>query len=188
MTSRLRDVLPLTIGAYLVALGVLFLVDSLGINHLGTWRLVEGALALALVALGVLAILAAVRVRRVRRRLRRAIGHVRSAEGAWAVDDAVIQTVLGDINLDLRDAELPEGDTSLTLLCWVGAIGVRAPRGIGLDVTAQVILGTVDALGRREEGVIRDIHVQTPDYDAHARRLHLRISTVVGEISVRQER
>ena len=186
MTSRLRDVLPLTIGAYLVALGVLFLIDATGVNHLGNGRLVEGAIALAFVALGVLAVLAAIRVRRVRRRLRRAIGHVRSGEG-WKVNDAVIQTVLGDINLDLRDAELPEGDTELTLLCWVGAIGVRAPRGIGLDVTAQVILGTIDALGRHEEGMIRDIHMQTPDFDAHARRLRLRLSSVIGEIAVRQE-
>lgn len=188
MTSRLRDVLPLTMGAYLVALGALFLVDSFGINHIGNGRLAEGAAALALIALGVLAILAAIRVRRVRRRLHRAFGHVRSSESGWAVNDAVIQTALGDINLDLRDAELPDGDTTLTLLCWVGAIGVRAPRGIGLDVTAQAILGTVDALGRHEEGLIRDIHVQTPDFDGHARRLHLRMSTVIGEISVRQER
>ena len=187
MSSRLRDVLPLTIGAYAVALGVLFLIDSLGLRRIGDAGLAEGAFALLLIAVGVLAVLAALRVRRFRRRLRRAIGHVRSAEG-WEVNDAVIQTVLGDIRLDLREAQLPEGDTSLTLLCWLGTIEVRAPRDLGLDVTAQAILGTVEVLDRREEGVIRDIHVQTPGYETATRRLQMRLSTVIGELVVRQER
>lgn len=187
MSSRLRDVLPLTVGAYAVALGALFLLDSLGIRHIGNGGLAEGAFALLLIALGVLAVLASLRVRRFRRRLHRAIGHVRSAEG-WSVDDAVIQTVLGDIRLDLRDADLPAGDTNLTLLCWLGTIEVRVPGGIGLDATAQAIVGTVDVLDRREEGLIRDIHVQTPGFAAAERRLHLRLSTVVGELVVRQDR
>jgi predicted membrane protein len=187
MTSRLRDVLPLTIGAYLVLLGVLFGLDSLGIRDIGAAGLVEGAFGLALIALGVLSILAAIRVRRFSRRLRRAFGHVRSADG-WAVDSAAIQTVLGDIQLDLRGAELPEGDTSLTLLCWLGTIDVRAPAGLGLDVTAQAIVGTIDVLGRHEEGVVRDVHVRSPDFDRQPRRLHLRLSAVVGELSVVQDK
>jgi predicted membrane protein len=166
VTSRLRDVLGLTVGLYLVALGGL----------------------LALIALGVLSLFAAIRIRRVSRRLSRAIGHVRSAE-AWAVDDAVIRTVFGDIHLDLRDAELPAGETELTLLCWVGAVHVRVPRGVGLDVEAQAFVGTVDVLGVREEGFIRDIHVRSDDFATAERRLRLRLSTVVGELLVvRSER
>jgi predicted membrane protein len=187
VSSRLRDVLPLTVGAYAVALGALFLLDSLGIRRIGNAGLAEGAFALLLIALGVLAVLASLRVRRFRRRLRRAIGHVRSAEG-WSVNDGVIQTVLGDIRLDLRDAQLPEGETNLTLLCWLGTIEVRAPAGVGLDATAQAIAGTVDVLDQREQGLIRDIHVRTPDFDAASRRLNLRLSTVIGELVVRQER
>ncbi|MBM3139821.1 MAG: hypothetical protein FJZ92_06280 [Chloroflexi bacterium] len=186
MTSRLRDVLPLTLGSYIVAVGALLLVDSLGLVVIGNGGLVEGAVGLAAIALGVLAILADLRVRRFRRRLRRAIGHVRSAEG-WTVNDGVIQTALGDIEIDLRDGELPEGETDLTMLCWIGEIEVRAPAALGLDVTAQAILGTVDVLGRREDGVIRDIHVRTPGYDARPSRVRMRLSTVIGEITVRQD-
>jgi predicted membrane protein len=187
MTSRLRDVLPLTVGAYLVALGLLFGVDAVGVYELGPGRLAEGAVGLALVALGVLSILAALRVRRVARRLRRAIGHVRSAE-RWTVDDAVIQTVFGDIHLDLREADLPEGETELTLLCWLGTIEVRAPAGLDLDVTAQTMVGSVDILGRREEGFIRDIRVTTPGFASSPRRLRMRLSAAVGELTVLQER
>lgn len=185
MTSRLSDVLPLTIGGYLVLLGAIFLLDSTGARTMGVAGLIGAGVGLALVGLGVLAVLAAWRARRFSRRMRRAIGHVRAASGL-SVEDAVISTVLGDISLDLRDANLPEGETELTLLCWVGQIFVRVPADVGVDVTAQAIVGVVEALGDREEGVARDIHVTTPGYPARPRRLRLRLSTVIGEVMVQQ--
>jgi lia operon protein LiaF len=186
MTSRLHDVLTLTVGGYLLLLGVLFLLDSTGTIDISRGDLVLGAIGLALIALGVLAILAAIRVRRFSRRLRRAVGHVRGT-GDWAIDDdAVIQTVFGDIALNLADYELPEGDIDVTLLCWVGQIQVRAPQSVGLDVTAQAMIGTIDVLGVREDGVIRDIHVRSAGFDEASKRVHMRLSTFVGELMVVQ--
>lgn len=186
MTSRLHDVLTLTVGGYLLLLGGLFLLDSTGTVDISRGGLIQGAVGLALIALGVLAILAAIRVRRFSRRLRRAIGHVRGT-GDWAIDeDAVIQTVFGDILLDLADYDLPEGDTDLTLLCWVGQIQVRVPSGVGLDVTAQAMIGTIDVLGVRDDGVIRDIQVRSEGFDEASTRVHMRLSTFVGELMVAQ--
>jgi lia operon protein LiaF len=92
--------------------------------------------------------------------------------------------VLGDISLDLRQADLPDDETELTLLCWLGTIHVRVPEDVGVDVTAQTMMGSVDVLGRREEGFVRDIHVRSEAYDRRARRLRLRLSTFVGELVV----
>jgi predicted membrane protein len=186
VTSRLRDVVTVTIGAYLLSLGGVFLLDSSGAFEIDAVGLVGAAFGLALVALGVLSILAAIRVRRFARRLRRTIGHFRSAEEGWSLEDAAIQTVFGDILLDLRDATLPEGDTELTLLCWVGTIQVRAPRSLGLDIEAQTMVGSVDVLGRHEDGLVRDIHVRSDNFDGAKSRLHMRLSTFVGELLVVQ--
>lgn len=188
MTSRLRDVLALTVGLYLIALGGLFVIDTTGVRNLSAGALVEGAIGLALIALGTLSWLAAMRARRFARRLSKAFGHVKSA-GEWRLDDAVVRTVIGDIHLDLRSAELPEGETELTLLCWLGTVQVQVPAHVGLDVEAQTFVGTVDILGVREEGVIRDINVRTDDYETARHRLKLRLSTVIGELMVvRSER
>ncbi len=183
MTSRLIDVLPVTVGSYLILLGGVFLLDTTGVRPLSAWGLAGAAFGLALVALGVLSILAALRVRRFSRRLRRAVGHV---EGGWGlrVQDGVISTVVGDITLDLTKATLPEGDTELTLLCWLGAVTVLVPPDTGLDVTAQSLLGSVRVLDRREEGVVNDIHVVTEDFARRPRRLRMRLSTLVGEVTV----
>ncbi len=144
------------------------------------------AVALALIALGVLAVLAALRMRRFARRLRRAIGHVRSAHNGWTVQDAAVSTVIGDITLDLRRAELSDGETEMALLCWLGTIQVLVPAGVSVDVTAQSMIGSVDILGRSEAGFVRDVHVQTAGYDKGAQRLRLRLSTFVGELFVTQ--
>jgi predicted membrane protein len=186
MSWRARDVLPITVGAYLIALGFFFLSATLHWVSIGAAGMVGGAFGLAFIALGILAIIAAWRVRRVSRRLRRAIGHVRSDVEGWSVEDAVVSTVIGDISLDLRRADLPEGDTELTLLCWLGTIQVRVPRDVGVDVTGQAIIGTVDILGRREEGVVRDFRMRSPNYDAATRRVQMRLSTFVGELLVVQ--
>lgn len=187
MTSRLRDVLNVTIGAYLCAMGLLLFADESGWREIGVGGLVEGGFGLFFVALGVLAILAEGRARRVRRRLSQTFGHIRSAEG-WSVEDGVLRTVFGDIDLDLREANLPLGETALTLLVWVGGIRLRVPHGVGLEVEAQTFVGTVDVLGRHEEGLVRDILVRTDGYEQQERRLHVRISTVIGELEVVQDR
>jgi predicted membrane protein len=46
-------------------------------------------------------------------------------------------------------------------------------------------VGTVDVLGVREEGFIRDIHVRSTGVPSE-RRLRLRLSTVIGELLVVQ--
>ncbi|MEZ4552360.1 MAG: cell wall-active antibiotics response protein LiaF [Dehalococcoidia bacterium] len=184
MSWRAKDVLPLSVAAYLVALGSLFLLDSLGIRSYGVAGSVGVAVGLAFVWAGALAFIAAWRVRRFTRRLRRAIGHVRSDLSGWTVDDAVISTVLGDISLDLGRADLPEGETELTLLCWLGAIHVRVPADVAVDVTAQTMVGSVEVLGRREEGFVRDIHVRSDEYEQQPKRLRMRLSTFVGELLV----
>jgi predicted membrane protein len=186
MSWRARDVLPITVGIYLIVLGALYLIDTLGWRALGPKGLVGIAFGLAFLALGVLAIIAAWRVRRVSRRLRRAIGHVRSDESGWSVNDAVLSTVIGDISLDLRGADLPDGVTELTLLCWLGMIQVRVPRDVGVDVTGQAIIGTVDILGRREEGMVRDFRMRSRNYDEATKRVQMRLSTFVGELLVVQ--
>lgn len=187
MTSRARDVVPLTIGLYLIALGAVLLLDSTDVHTIGVEGSVGTAFGLAFVALGVLAFLAAWRVRRFSRKMRRAVGHLRSDASGWTVeDDAVISTVVGDIALDLRDADLPEGETELAVLCWLGTIQVRVPREFGVDVTAQSIVGSVDVLGEREEGVVRDIHVRSDGYERQTHRVRLRLSTFVGELLVVQ--
>ena len=61
---------------------------------------------------------------------------------------------------------------------------MRVPRGIGVDVTAQSIVGSVDVLGRREEGVVRDIHLRSEGYEEAERRVRMRLSTFVGELLV----
>jgi predicted membrane protein len=187
MTSRARDVVPATGGLYLIALGIVLLLDSTGAHAIGIEGAIGSAFGLAFVALGVLAFFAAWRVRRFSRQMRRAVGHVRSSAGGWSMaDDAVISTVVGDIALDLRDVELPEGETELALLCWLGTIQVRVPGDIGLDVTAQSMVGSIDVLGRREEGVVRDIHVRSEGYEQRPRRVKMRLSTFVGELMVVQ--
>ena len=184
MSWRAKDVLPLTVAGYLIVLGLAYLLDSLGVRSFGIAGSIGVAVGLALIGAGILAFIAAWRVRRFARRLRLAIGHVRSDMSGWALDDAVVSTVLGDISLDLRQADLPEGETQLTLLCWIGTIQVRVPREVGVDVTAQAIVGTVDVLGEREEGFVRDIHVQSEAYGQQPRRLQMRLSTFMGELLV----
>jgi predicted membrane protein len=183
MTSRLIDVLPVTLGSYLVLLGGVLLLDSTGVRSLGLEGILGAALGLGLIALGVLAILAAWRVRRFSRRLRRAVGHVEAASDL-RVQDGVIATVFGDITLDLRDADLPEGETELRLLCWVGTVTVRVPLDTGIDVTAQSLVGAVRVLDRREEGLVNDIHVVSEGYADRPRRLVMRLSTLIGEVTV----
>jgi hypothetical protein len=117
MASRLWDVLPVTVGLYLVAVGGVFAIASFGLIEIGSAGLIEAAVGLALIALGVLAVLAWVRVRRFSRRLQRAFGHVHSGD-EWSVEDSGFDVAaeanasnpIGDLRVALAEGGLEDSD------------------------------------------------------------------------------
>ncbi|MBI4337806.1 MAG: cell wall-active antibiotics response protein [Chloroflexi bacterium] len=168
---------------FLIALGVVLLLNSLGIRLVSVGDVVLGTLAVLLIIAGVYLLR---RSRRVRREPFYDIflGRLQWPEPGWQVQETVFNLGIGELVVDLTKAVVPEGEHRLSLDCLIGQIRVLAPQGLALSVHAQVTLGTVVALGQRAEGVARTLEVATPGYQESPRRVTIDASLVIGEVRV----
>ena len=170
------------VAVFLIILGVLLLLQALGIT-----RVSVGDVFLAVVA--VLAVLVGLAMlRRSRRRVHgafhdRFFGTIRVGDD-WQGGAATYQLGVGEMVLDLRRANLPEGEHRLDVNGLVGKLEVLAPQDLALSVDAEVTVGSVHLLGQTAQGFLRSLTHTSPDYANAKRKLRLNAELAIGEIDV----
>lgn len=94
---------------------------------------------------------------------------------------------IGSLEVDLRDLELPAGDTTVEANVGIGDLLVRVPAGVAVDVTADAGAGDLRLLGREESGW--NPHARVVDGGGSGARARLVIDAEIGlgEIRVRRD-
>ena len=90
----------------------------------------------------------------------------------------------GALDIDLRELDLPPGDTPLEIDLGIGDVRVAVPTDVCVATKADVGVGEVNVLGRTNEGV--DVSFQEhPDAPPSVSRLVLDAEIGLGAIEVR---
>lgn len=71
----------------------------------------------------------------------------------WKPTSGGYTAFMGGIDLDLRAAEIPEGEAVVNLTAVVGAIEVKLPRDLEVDCRGTPVLGGVTLLGEEAAGL-----------------------------------
>lgn len=168
------------VGVFLIALGVVLLLNALGMAVVAIVDVVVGAGAVLLIVVGL-------RFLRRSRRVRREpftdilVGSIwRGSE--WEVTSTEFAVGIGQVRLDLSQASVPAGEHHLLLDCLIGSIRVVLPAHVGVAVSCQVSLGEIVAFGQRLEGMGRHFSMRTPDYERQERRIALEAIATIGQI------
>jgi predicted membrane protein len=166
------------LGVVLVALGLLGVLGGILRIHWGAifWPL-------ALIALGAWMIL--------RPRLapegvtvsQRVLGDIRR-DGPWQVVPEEFSMVLGDVKLDMTEAAIPDGETGLRVLHILGSTKLKLPEGVGLDLSANVLIADVKFLGVKHEGFATPLHLVSEGYDSASKKIKLQVNSVLGDVRV----
>jgi hypothetical protein len=89
---------------------------------------------------------------------------------------------IGDLEVDLRQLQVPPGTTAVRARVGVGQLTVELPQGVSAEVVASSGLGEVQVLGDREGGFASRIDASF-DLDGQPRlKLDLRVG--LGEVRV----
>lgn len=172
------------IGLFIIAVGVVLLLNAVGVNvRVGS---VLGFMFAALVIVVGLALL-----RRSRRPVRptfqdRFFGDLRVTEG-WTGADATYQVGVGELVLDLTRAQPSEGERAIEVNVVVGRAEVIAPKDLALAVDAEVTVGAARLPGQETGGFMRRLTYTSAGYATAARKVRLNADVTVGELVVRQE-
>ena len=171
----------LVYGSALIFIGLHLLVPRLGFAGFSiTWNIVWPVL---LIVLGLQILLN-------RRRKLSSSSYICSSftrgGSAWYVDDLYLNQFIGDIDLDLTKAVIPNKEIFFDINGSVGDVAIYLPSYLPVHAKCRVGIGDVEVLERSEEGMGASIDLKTADYDQAERKLNLTVSIRIGSVTVRR--
>ncbi|ENQ3104753.1 lia operon protein LiaF [Bacillus sp. 491mf] len=114
------------------------------------------------------------------------VGNVRIMDHIYELEDVNIQYGIGDIEIDLTTAMIPEGETVIVIRGVIGNIRLYVPYDIELSLNHSVIVGRILLPAHEETGFNRNVKFRTEQYKEAPRRIKIISSLIVGDTEVRK--
>ncbi len=92
---------------------------------------------------------------------------------------------LGDVRVDLTGVELPAGTLTIDANNVLGNVVLRVPQGLPLRVRAEAELGTVRVGEQRRNGFASVLEWESPEFAAAEGRVEATLSQLLGDVRVR---
>jgi predicted membrane protein len=106
--------------------------------------------------------------------------------GDWRVADEEIWVGVGDVRLDMTQAEISAGETTLRVLGFIGDVRLRLPPSTGISVLSAAAVNDARILGQRYHNVFDTLHFTSEGYETAERRIRLEVTTFVADLRVEQ--
>jgi len=100
----------------------------------------------------------------------------------WPLRSGSYVVVMGGADLDLRVADIPDGETYLDLTAIMGAIEVIVPQDMSVECEGAAILGGVTVLGQSSGGVLASRTFLREGPEGSAKRLRVRCRAIMGGV------
>lgn len=168
------------IGAIVLGAGVLFLIGA--VFDIDVWGLLCPA---GLIVLGGWLIY---RTRQDPREgdLRiRFVGDIRRS-GMWRVDNEETWGFVFDTKLDFTQAEIPVGETSLRMICFVNDIKVTMPAEVGIAVYSLAFMTEARINDKNEQVFVMPYEWKSDNYEMASKKIILKPSSFVSELRITQ--
>jgi hypothetical protein len=102
----------------------------------------------------------------------RLLGDVRRS-GVWEVTEGEFWVGIGDVRLDLTEAEVPIGKTSLRIYGFIGDVRLVVPEGIGVSVASTALISDARVLGRKTDTFLGTFYWESEGFEAAERKVQL---------------
>ena len=106
--------------------------------------------------------------------------------GVWQVADEDIWIFVGDVRLDMTQAEIPLGETRIRVFGFVGDVRLLVPEGVGVSLSSMAFVTDARLLGQRRDGLLVPVHLTSDDYETGERKVRLETMSFVGDVRVRR--
>ena len=110
----------------------------------------------------------------------------RRRRGAWTVRDEELWLGVGNIELDMTQATIPPGETTLRIYSFVGDVDIFVPRVVGVIVQVNGFVIDSDLLGRDYDSFLTPVSVSSENYAAAECRLRVEMTSFVADLKVKQ--
>jgi predicted membrane protein len=114
------------------------------------------------------------------------MGSVEKKHEPWELRSAEYTAFMGGIDLDIRKARFTQPEITLTLSAIMGGISVILPPDVAVTCNGTSILGGIDLMGRGSGGILGSTSMQSGDLKNSDKILHLKCTTIMGGIEIKQ--
>ncbi len=175
----MRDKGQLWLGGVLIFLGLLILLDNIFVD------IAFGSLfwPLIFILVGMLII---VRPRMVSPETEvtvRLFGDTRQM-GEWDARDAEFWSFIGDVKMDMREANVPTGVTVVKLYGFIADLKIRLPEDVGVIVDNIGLITESKIFGKRMGGFLTPIDWKSEDYDSAKKKLNIEMINFIGGVTL----
>lgn len=113
------------------------------------------------------------------------IGDIRRS-GAFKVADEELRLGIGDIEIDLSEAEIPAGETTIRIKAFVCGIKVYVPENVGIALTSSAFVIDADFFNEKKEAFVTTVNLDSANFNEADRRIRLIINCFVSELDIRK--
>jgi hypothetical protein len=113
------------------------------------------------------------------------LGGVRRS-GAWVVGDEEIWTGVGDVRLDLTEAVIPPGESTIKVFGLVGELRLTVPEETPVAVSSWAILTDARVYGEKQESWFTSVDVKNDAYDSAEARVKVECFALVADLRVKR--
>lgn len=106
--------------------------------------------------------------------------------GTFPVKDEEFASFVGDVDLDLTQADLPIGETHYRTFGFVGDVKMILPASVGLDVSATGFVVDTTILGSKMTHILEPVHFTSENYETAEKKVRLETSYFVGNTKIKQ--
>ena len=181
----------LALGLVFMFIGVVTLADGMGLINFSFGYLLSSFWPLILIGLGALMLYESNRARASglpvssdRIEHDSIFGDFKLTQPGWQLRDVRVNSVIGDMKIDLSKANVPPGETTLDLHAVIGDIDVWAPPDLPVSLDARCTFVSVNQFGRKQDVMLRSYHDEPPEYAAAPQRVRVRVDLVFGDVNL----
>ena len=116
----------------------------------------------------------------------RFIGDIKR-EGSWDVNDEEFRLFIGDIVLDMTQANIPSGETRLQAYGFIGDVKLTLPKGVGISVSSSGFITDSKILGKKKDQFLSSAKVNSENFEKASKKIRLETTFFIHNLIVNQE-
>jgi predicted membrane protein len=108
-----------------------------------------------------------------------------SRDGNWQVNDFGAVNIIGDVNLDFRDAIIPDGTTNIAISGFVNDVKLYIPDNVGYAINAQGFVVNTKIAGSEDTRFLMPFETRSANYEMSEKKLDIETRFFVHELKLK---
>ena len=106
--------------------------------------------------------------------------------GTWQVGNEEIWSFIGDVRLDMTQANIPPGETTYQMYGFIGDLDILVPKDVGFSISSTAFLTSARINGRKSDSFLVPATYASENYASVERKIRLESYFFIADVDARQ--